>query len=268
MSSESKFSAAKGTLVISYVLSVIGVFYYFIFGHFGSHYRTPFTSSLVFVLIYWVLTLILQSLFIVKVFFNTNVSSNNQANILALVGPHFSVNNVLNFFWCYYFAQEKFVISEIILLVNLVNILALYFTHKTVSIKNVSDWLVVHFPVTGLPLSWTLYAVFWNGACMFHSHYKSLAPRLLANIFIWEFFLTPVSLLILYKDWSVSLSTSFLMLGLGLSQLFSKTVALQWIFALVISGIDFVASVLTMVGTSLTSVNTETSSNEQAPLLA
>ncbi|VEU21654.1 DEKNAAC102691 [Brettanomyces naardenensis] len=268
MASNSSFDAAKSSVVISYALSVIGVFYYFLFGHFGSHYSTPFTASLIFVLIYWLVTLVLQFLFIIKIFFNSNVSSDNQANILALVGPHFSVNNVLNFFWCYYFAQEKFIIAEVILVVNLFNLLALYFTHKTVGIKNISDWMTVHFPATGLPLSWTLYAIFWNGACMFHSHYKHLLPRVLANIFIWEFLFTPLALLGLYQDWSVSLSTSFLMLGLGLRQVFSKTFALQWIFAFVISGIDFIASVLAIVGSSLTAVNSESASNEQAPLLA
>ncbi|KAF6008784.1 hypothetical protein HII13_000231 [Brettanomyces bruxellensis] len=263
-----QYTAAKSTVVISYVLSVIGVFYYFALGHFGKSYFTPFTASQIIIVLYCIVTLLLQLLFIVQSFFNTNVSSSNQANILAVVGPHFSINNILNFFWCYFFIRRNFLVAEIILLVNLINLLSLYFTHKTVSIKSASDWLVVHFPTCGLPLSWTLYAIFWNGACLFHSHYESLLPRLIANVLIWEFLVTPLALLILYKDWSVSLSTSFLMLGLGLKQFFNKAIALQWIFAFVISGIDFLASILCIVRSSLANRNTQTNSDEEAPLLS
>ncbi len=263
-----QYTAAKSTVVITYVLSAVGVFYYFALGHFGKHYSTPFTASQIIIVLYWVVTLLLQLLFLVRSLFNSNVSASNQANILAVVGPHFSINNVLSFFWCYFFVRENFLVAEIILFVNLINLLALYFTHKTVAIKSASDWLIVHFPVCGLPLSWTLYAIFWNGACLFHSHYRSLLPRLIANVLIWEFLLTPIALLLLFRDWSVSLSTSFLMLGLGLKQFFSKTIALQWVFAFTISGIDFLASIIAIVRFSLSNKGARVHSDEEAPLLS
>lgn len=264
---DSQFTAAKATILISYLLSVIGTFYYLFYGKFDKQYETPFTPSIFIVVIYSATTLLLQALFIIKTLYNPSVNTNEQANILALVGPHFSINNVLNFFWTYYFIQGRFIVSEVILVVNLLNLLALYFSHNTVKIKSMSQWALVHFPVTGMPLSWTNYALFWNGACMFHSHYESVFPRILANVSIWEFLFVPLILLVLYQDWSVSLSTSFLMLGLGIRQAIHQTITLQWVFAFAISGIDFLASVVTLFGCSIHKFHSEVSDAEQAPLI-
>lgn len=263
-------SASKISISLSYLLSLVGVVFFFVVTYRSpKHFQTPFSSILIINLLYWALTLLFQFLFIFKIFFNTNVSEQNQSNVIAVVGPHFTVSNILNGFWCYFFAKQKFILAEIILIVNLLNLLTLYFTHKTIAIKNLSDWLTVHLPVTSLPLSWTLYAIFWNGACLFHSHNKSLLPRLLANILIWEFFLVPNSLLLLYSDWSIGLATSFLMLGVGFSQMFTKLIALQWIFAFIISGLDFTLSILTMFGAAVSEVQvTDSTNSEQAPLLA
>lgn len=218
-------------------------------------------------MMYWVITLLLQFMFITKVFFNSNVSSTNQSNVIAIVGPHFTIFNIINALWAYFFTMERFLISEILLLLNLVNLLTLYFSHKTIKIRSLPDWLTIHLPITGIPIAWTLYAILWNGATLFHSHNKSLLPRLLANFFIWEFFFVPMSLLVLYSDWSVSLATSFLLLGVGFGQMTSRLVALQWIFAFVISGLDFILSILYMFNTAVSQTGS-TNSSDQAPLLA
>jgi hypothetical protein len=260
--------ASRVTITLSFALSAIASLFLLLPKLNNHHLETPFTGIFIITTLYWIITLLLQFLFITKVFFNANVSQANQANIIAVVGPHFTFSNIINFFWCYFFTREKYLIAEILLVVNLLNLLMLYFSHKTNSIKNIQDWLTIHLPVTGIPLSWTLYAIFWNGACLFHSHNKSLAARILANIFIWEFLLVPMTLLLLFSDWSVGLSTSFLMLGVGLNQMLTKLIALQWIFAFVISGLDFVFSILSMFNTALRQVETESTSNDQAPLLA
>lgn len=263
-------TASKASISITFLLSVIATFYYLFPVQNQPHYATPFSCSIIVTIMYWIITLLVQFLFISKSLFNTNVSLENQSNIIAIVGPHFIFSNILHSVWCFFFSNERFVISEILILLNLLNLLTLYFSHKTMSIKSLSDWLTVHLPVTGLPLSWTLYAVFWNGACLFHSHNKSLLPRLLGNIFIWEFMLVPLSLLLLYSDWSVSLSSSFLMLGVGFYQMFTKLFALQWIFAFSISAIDFAFSILFMFNNALGQVenHTPSTSSDQAPLLA
>lgn len=268
---QSGLSASKITICLTFALSAIGTFYYFLPIQNSSHFATPFSASIFVIFIYWLITLLIQFLFISKSFFNENVSLTNQSNLIAIVGPHFIFFNIIHFFWCYFFSNEKFIISEILTFINLLNLLTLYFSHKTMSIKSLSDWLTVHLPITGLPLSWTLYTVFWNGACLFHSHNKSLLPRILANIFIWEFLLVPMSLLLLYSDWSIALSTSFLLLGVGFYQMFTKLIALQWIFAFSISSIDFIFAILFMfnsaVNTNNTTNNNTLTGNDQAPLL-
>lgn len=264
----SGLTASKVTISASFALSVFATLFYMLRAQSSKHFVTPFSASIIVTSIYWGVTLLAQFLFIAKTLFNGNVSASNQSNLIAIVGPHFTFFNILHAFWCYFFAKEHFVIAEVLVFVNLLNLLTLYFSHKTIAIKNIPDWLTVHLPVTGFPLSWTLYALFWNGAALFHSHNKTLIPRLLANIFIWEFLLVPMALLVFYSDWSIGISTSFLMLGVGFYQMFTKLVALQWIFAFTISGIDFVFSVLYMFNNAIRQVETQSSASDQAPLLA
>ncbi|GME87586.1 unnamed protein product [Ambrosiozyma monospora] len=202
---------SKITTVLSFAFSVFGIFTYFLFGHFGAHYETPFSSSLVIIFIYWIVALISQLFFIIKVFFDFDVPTEEELYVLQTSGNYFAVNNMLTFFWTYFFAQENFILSEVILFINLANLLLLYITKKTVDVKHIYDWFSVHFAITGLPLAWTIYAIFWNGAALFHSHNESLAARIVANVLIWVFFLVPYFLLAVYKDAAVSLATSFLL---------------------------------------------------------
>ncbi|KGK36762.1 hypothetical protein JL09_g4089 [Pichia kudriavzevii] len=267
MASNDGLTASKIFITISYILSVFGSLFYLLPHLNDKHFLTPFSGTFIVTAIFWILTLLLQFVFITKVLFNNNVSPSNQSSAIAVIGPHFTTSNILHFFWCYFFSRERFVISEILLIVNLLNQLTLYFSHKTIAIKSLPDWLTVHLPVTGTPLAWSLYAILWNGATMFHSHNKSLLPRLLANIFIWELFVVPMALLVFYKDWSVGLATSFLALGMGFGQMFTKLVALQWIFAFVIAGANFTFSVLSMFNSAVAQSQT-TTSTDQAPLLA
>lgn len=265
----SGLTTSKVAIALSFALSVVSTLVFLLPKLNSPHFLTPFSGVFLITLLYWVITLLLQFLFISKVFFNPNVSESNQANVIAIVGPHFVLSNMLNFFWCFLFAKERFFLSELILIANLLNLLVLYFSHKTIAIKSMPDWLTIHLPITGLPLSWTLYAIFWNGACLFHSHNKSLLPRILANFLIWEFLFVPMALLLLYSDWSVGLSTSFLMLGVGLGQMMTKLVALQWIFAFIIATVDFLLSILSMFSTAMSQAETVSApAEDQAPLLA
>ncbi|GMF54659.1 unnamed protein product [[Candida] boidinii] len=101
---------------------------------------------------------------------------------------------------------------------------------------------------------------------MFHSHNKSLLARILANVLIWEFLITPGSFLVFHNDWSVGLASSFLTFGVGLSQFFTRIIAFQWIFAFVVAGLLFIFSLITLFGSFKKS--NQLNSSEQAPLLA
>lgn len=265
--SQAGITLNKVTVATSFALSAFSTLFFLLPHVNDKHMITPFSGIFIVIALYWLVTIVFQLSFIVKVFFHSNESQENQTNVNAIVGPHFIFFNLVHFFWCYLFAKQHFIIAEILLVMNLLNLLMLYFSHKTIEIKNFSGWLTIHLPITGIPLSWTLYAIFWNGACIFHSHNKSLLPRILANIFIWEFLFVPVTLLLFYNDWSVGLSTSFLMLGVGFGQLMSRAIALQWIFAFVISGLNFVVSILSICNYTLRQVGNQ-DAGDQAPLLA
>lgn len=150
-------------------------------------------------------------------------------------------------------------------MLNFVNIVALYFEHKTYAIKPLSTWFLIHWPTAAFPMVWLLYAIFWNGAVLFHVH--KLAGRILANILIWVFLLIPTFFLVTFNDYATGIGASILMFGLGLGQLFTKLFALQWIFAFVISGVLLVLSILAAAtGTVIVQTETTTAS-EGAPLL-
>lgn len=246
-------TSRKVSYTVSYVLSVIATVFFLLpaISSNNKHFITPFTCNFVIVIIYWFITLLAQFLFIAKSFFNEASSTQSQINIINIIGSHFTVSNLLHFFWCYFFRKKFFLLSECIIVANLLNLLLLYFHHKTTSIGNIVDWLTLHLPLVGFPLSWTIFTLFWNGACLFHSHNKSLLARILANIFIWDFFFIPLVFAIFHSDWSIALSTSLLLLGVGLNQLFTKVFALQWIFAFVIAALDLVIAVSTIISSSL-----------------
>jgi hypothetical protein len=160
------------------------------------------------------------------------------------------------------FAHGHYILSELVLIANFVNIWGLYTSQKPWKIRNLSQIFLIHMPVAALPFSWLFFAIFWNGAVIVGS--QSLAARIVANVFIWNFLLVPTFFLAIYRDWSIGLSSSALMLGLGLGQLFTKVFALQWIFAFAISGFLFLASIA-VLSANLTSDNG--SSTENAPLI-
>ncbi|CDK25317.1 unnamed protein product [Kuraishia capsulata CBS 1993] len=268
MTTESNLYAQQVTTVLSYALSVYGSFHYFLFHHHTAEYQTPFTGLWIITAIFWAFLLFTQLLFVLQFFVsNESVTSREQKNVSAIVGYHFTLFNILNFFWTYFFSRHSFVISFIILVANFFNLLSLYTLHKTYSVKTLGRFVVVHVSTAALPLSWVLYAIFWNGAALFHSHNHGLAARILANVLIWDFLLVPFMYLAFYGDWAIGFSSAFLTLGIGLGQFFTKAIALQWIFAFIIAGLVFIASALVAVGSTLTP-NARQSSSEQAPLLA
>lgn len=240
---------------------------------------TPFTANLLVILIYWGATHILQLGFIAQFFFpeetnSQSQSSNPAANALGAitnfsrvktatnVGWSLNIFNFLHFAWSLLFAHGHYILSELVLIANFVNILALYTSQKPWKIRNLSQIFLIHMPVAALPFSWLFFAIFWNGAVIVGS--QSLAARIVANVFIWNFLLVPTFFLAIYRDWSIGLSSSALMLGLGLGQLFTKVFALQWIFAFAISGFLFLASIA-VLSANLTSDTG--SSTENAPLI-
>ena len=267
----------KTVTIVSFLLSA-----YFWFASLGNRHglnnhhsfhtrNTPFTGNAFFVFTYWIVLFVLQLLFLVQYYAKDSEIVTNASKVTW----HFTLFNLLHALWAYLFAfRHDYWLSEIVIVINFINLMSLYVSHKPYSIRPLSHWVAIHLPTTALPISWLLYALFWNGAVMVHAH-KNLALRVLANVFIWDFLIVPVLFLFLYKDWGVGLSTSFLTWGLGVGQFFTRVIALQWIFAFIIAAIVFVLSVVVAVP-SLTPVQLEEAreeaghgrSGETAPLLA
>jgi Fungal protein of unknown function (DUF1774). len=108
-----------------------------------------------------------------------------------------------------------------------------------------------------------MFAIFWNGAVLFHVH--KFVGRIIANVLIWDFLLVPGMFLFAYNDWGVGLSSSMLVFGLAFGQLFTKLFALQWIFAFIIAGILLVLSLVAAITGSLSPERSIT--DESAPLI-
>lgn len=261
----------KIATIVSWLLAAYASFRYFVgINPFDNHNpynvrETPFSSNVVVTLTFWGFLFLLQILFVTQIFVPTvnNASGiTNRLEVTKLIAWHFSAFNLGVFVWTLLFVHNHYFWSEVVLVLNFVNILLLYFEHKTYSVKPFSNWLLIHLPTAAFPFSWLLYAIFWNGAVLFHVH--KLVGRIFANILIWLFLLVPGFFLVVFNDYGIGISSSWLMFGLGLGQLFTKTFALQWIFAFVISGLLFIGSVVGAVTGSVTSRET---TNETAPLM-
>ncbi|KAG2735414.1 hypothetical protein G9P44_001628 [Scheffersomyces stipitis] len=227
---------------------------------------TPFSGSSIVTFVFWIILYILQITYVFQIFL-PDIDS-GRLNTTVLVGWHFFIFNAGTYLWSVLFGSGHYFWSEVVVLINFFNILVLYFNHRTYSIKPLGNWLLIHLPTSAFPFSWLFYAIFWNGAVLFKS--TGLAARIIANVIVWDFLLVPGFLVLVFGDWGIGISSSIITFGLGLGQIFTKVIALQWIFSFVISGILLLLSVFAAVtGTTYvrTEVITVVETNESAPLI-
>lgn len=274
MSSPNDLSTHKVATIVSLALSIYGNVRYFVGrSPYDKHVpfnvaETPFSANIIVVLVFWALLHVLQVAFVTQVFVPSVElhSLTSRADITRLVGWHFTLFNVGQFVWTLLFVRSHFFWAEVVVVLNILNVLSLYFSHLTHAVKPYSSWALIHLPTAAFPFSWLLYAFFWNGAVLFHVH--KFVGRVISNVLVWDFLLTPGAFLFLFNDYGVGIASSILTFGLGLGQLFTKLFALQWIFAFVISGILFVLSVIAAVTGSLqTQRESRVLQDESAPLL-
>lgn len=199
---------------------------------------TPFLNFLVFLIIYWVFYYIMEIVYIQS---NLNLNiDNTDTNIINITKSLISFN-LINLVWCLLFQSRYYLLSEIVVIIELFVILNNYLLNKLYSFKPVKNYLIINLTVGSLPLSWIFFQLFWNGSLMIRVN--NLATRVLANVFIWDYLIIGVAFLFLFNDYTVGISLSYLILGIALNQLFVKLIALQWIFAFIISGLLFFLSV-------------------------
>jgi len=262
----------KALTVVTWLLSVVvSVHFSFNNKYFGHHHRTiwehnhyyfsGFTQSYIISSIYWLTLFIFQIGYITHLF-SSNVVSVNAA---CSVGSHFIANNLLHAAWVLLFVDQRFILSEIVLLLNFVNLTALYFRHPSYP-------RFIHLPAVSGPLAWTFVAIYWNGAMMLVPHQNDWVARIFANIFVWSILGYGLFFIVVYKDYTMGFALSVLSASLGVAQFHRQVVAFQWIFSFTIMSVLFVMTAIVALpewtgrdvpwGRRVTTVDTE-----RAPLL-
>jgi hypothetical protein len=237
--------AYKITTILTWLLVVVATIYYnfhvptddnlhwrhTIWGVNRLYGHSPFSLNSLIASLYWLAVFILQIGYVWGLF----SSNTDYVNAAAGVGSHFIFNNLLQFAWVMLFVRGHYWWSEVILIINFFNLSSLYFRHNT-------HPRFIHIPVVTGPLAWTFVALYWNGAIAVNAHH--LAARIFANIAIWGILVYGMFFLVAYKDYTMGFALSILSASLGVGQFFTKAIAFQWIFAFIIMGILFVATLL------------------------
>ncbi|KIV85975.1 hypothetical protein PV11_01620 [Exophiala sideris] len=197
----------------------------------NNHTRTPFSLNSVVTSIYWIVVLILQAHYVRFLWSSDKAFVTSAAN----VGSHFIFHNLLTFGFIMLWVRGHFWQGELLLAVNLFNLTLLYFGHPTTP-------LFIHMPIVSAPLAWNYVAILWDGAAMVNAH--TLPARIVANIFIWGILVLGGFFLLTFKDYTMGLELAVLSLALGLGQIGTHVIAVQWIFAFVIAASLLVLSLL------------------------
>lgn len=100
--------------------------------------------------------------------------------------------------------RGQFWIGEILLVLNLFNLIALYQRHSTYH-------RLIHIPIVSAPLAWTYVAILWDGAAAVNA--RNLAARIVANIFIWGILGVGAFHTLVFKDYTMGFELGFLSLG-------------------------------------------------------
>lgn len=100
--------------------------------------------------------------------------------------------------------RSRFWIGEVLLILNLFNLVSLYFRHSTYP-------RLIHVPIVSAPLAWTYVAILWDGAAAVHA--RHLPARILANIAIWGILGVGGFYVLAFKDYTMGFELAILSLG-------------------------------------------------------
>ncbi|KAJ6782304.1 hypothetical protein PWT90_00627 [Aphanocladium album] len=223
----------KVLTLLTWALSVFVSVWYTVHGQIWNInylHKSAFTMNSVLASIFWIGLFVLQFGYIGHLF----SSKEDVVHAASSVGSHFIVNNLLHALFVWLFIHPHFHWAELVLIVNFVNLVSLYFRHNTYP-------RFIHAPVVSGPLAWTFVAIYWNGAIMV-PHQNSLVARIFGNVFIWSILAFGMFFLGVYNDYTMSFSLSVLAAAIGVAQFTHHIVALQWIFAFTIMGVLFLAT--------------------------
>ncbi|KAK9375573.1 uncharacterized protein V1513DRAFT_24644 [Lipomyces chichibuensis] len=246
-----RIQTQRTAVLISFIVSIVINFFYLAGrGIAGENHNavfhldhTPFTPNFFFLLLFWAAAYLAQVVYLHQLFAG-NESIRKPAEE---VGWYVTVFNTLHFIWLLFIAHGHLVVALIIVILNFFFTGGLYWQKRTHIINPPTQWLTIHIGAAALPFAWTLFALFWSGAVAVHSN--SLVAHVFANIFIWSLLIVPSTALLVFADWSFGFASAFLIWGLAVGQLVEKTIALQWIFAVIIATIVTIESAIIMIAT-------------------
>lgn len=113
-------------------------------------------------------------------------------------------HNILTFGFIMLWVRGRFWIAEVLLIINLFNLISLYFRHSTYP-------RLIHVPIVSAPLAWTYIAILWDGAAAVGS--RHLPARILANIAIWGILGVGGFYVLAFKDYTMGFELAILTLG-------------------------------------------------------
>ncbi|PGG96974.1 hypothetical protein AJ79_09381 [Helicocarpus griseus UAMH5409] len=224
---------------------------------------TPFSQSSIVTGIFWIILLLSQLKYISNLFSADTVKVTAAAN----VAGYYILNNLFVLAFVLLWVRNHFWGAEIIDIANLISQGIVYWRHHNLPLD-------IHLPAVAGPYAWTFATLFWNGAVAVGG--DNTAKRLVANIFIWVWFVFGQGHIVRKSDYAYGYSLSLLTLSLAIKQFSLKIISLQWIFAFVIFGIFLVTSLSSSVATyhnkdfffRSRAEPTESTDRERQPLLS
>lgn len=111
------------------------------------------------------------------------------------------LNNLFVLAFTLLFAHAKFWWAEVFDIFSLINQAALYWSFPGLH-------AFIHLPVVAGPYAWSILTLFWNGAVAVGSNSTPL--RLVANVFIWVFFVFGQAHIVIRNDQYLGYALSLL----------------------------------------------------------
>ncbi|KAK4078020.1 hypothetical protein Purlil1_12128 [Purpureocillium lilacinum] len=178
-------------------------------GTWARNYAQPSSFTLNSTLggLFWASLLNWQVLYLAQLF-SRDASRVHSA---AAVCGHFTASNALHVVFTALFVKSLFRWAEGILLLNFVNLTVMQCRHKGLPIQ-------VHLPAISFPLSWTFFALYWNGFMMVPNQ-SEVAARVAGSIIVWAILGYGLFSLLAQKDYALCFCLSFLSVAVGVGQL-------------------------------------------------
>lgn len=169
---------------------------------------TQITAQTGLVVLYWLFLFFWQFVYLVK-FFDATPRSLNLVYV---------ASNLMQLIWFYLFARSHYLLSELVAVLTFGLLLAAFLSSRSYSVVCLATRLVAHGSVVALPLAWTHYIVWWNGAVLASA--RGGSAQIVTKFFNWKFFAAFGILLLFSGDFILGLASAYLVFAIGVGRVF------------------------------------------------